>query len=180
MWPLADGVRGMRNSVKRMACLVLSALMLACAFGCASKPAEDGGPDVDMTALMDAMVAADPTLPELTYVTSGGEQAENDFTYLSDLDYKLIDEYFYACAAAGTAEEIAVIKLKDAGKAAAALDSLHKHIEARQGTFREYDPEQIPLTENAVMIREGKYVALIVCEKNGLVQNVFRGSFQES
>ncbi|MDE6590612.1 MAG: DUF4358 domain-containing protein [Oscillospiraceae bacterium] len=170
----------MKTCVKRIACLALAALLLGSGLGCASQP-EDNGPDVDMSALMDAMLAADKTLPELTIVTShGGGQAETDFTYLSDLDYKLVDEYFYACAQAGTAEEIAVVKLKDAGQAAAMMDSLHKHIEARQGTFREYDPGQVPLTEDAVIIREGRYVALIVCEKNGLVQNVFRDSFQES
>ena len=88
--------------------------------------------------------------------------------------------FMYACAKAGTAEEIAVVKLKDAGDAAAMMDSLHQHVEARQGTFREYDPAQVPLTENAVVTREGRYVALIVCEKNGLVQNVFRDYFKES
>lgn len=173
------GVCGMKNRIKRVVCLALAAALLACAWGCGAKAGDDGK-DVDMGALMDAMIAADPTLPELTRVTSDGDQAASDFTYLSDLDYKLIDAYFYACASAGTAEEIAVMKLKDAGKAAAAMDSLHKHIEARQGTFREYDPEQIPLTEKAVIIREGRYVALIVCEKSGLVQNVFRDSFKES
>lgn len=169
----------MRNHLKRIACLALAVLLPAAAWGCASRP-EDMDRDVDMTALMDAMTAADPTLPEMVSVTGEGDQAAADFTYLSDLDYKLIDTYFYVYADAGTAEEIAVIKLKDAGQAAAAMDSLHRHIEARQGTFREYDPEQLPLTEKAVIIREGKYVALIVCEKNGLVQNVFRGSFKES
>lgn len=169
----------MKNSVKRIACFALAAVLLGGAWGCGAQTGDDGK-DVGMAALRDAMLAADPTLPELTTVTSDGEQAASDFTYLSDLDYKLVDEYFYVCADAGTAEEIAVIKLKDAGQAAAAMDSLHKHIEARQGTFREYDPEQLPLTEKAVIIREGRYVALIVCEKSGLVQNVFRDSFKES
>lgn len=169
----------MRRNIKRIACLTLAVLLLGGAWGCGSSTGDEGK-DVDMAALMDAMIAADPTLPDLTRVTSDGDQAASDFTYLSDLDYKLIDEYFYACASAGTAEEIAVMKLKDAGKAAAAMDSLHKHIEARQGTFREYDPEQLPLTEKTVIIREGRYVALIVCEKSGLVQNVFRDSFKES
>ncbi len=169
----------MRNR-KKAVCLGLCALLLGLAAGCgpAAGP-EDDGKDVDMAALMDAMVAADTTLPKMAAVTGEGELAAEDFTYLSDLDYELIDTYFYVYAEAGTAEEIAVIKLKDAGQAAAAMSSLQRHIEARQGTFREYDPEQIPLTEDAVIIREGRYVALIVCEKNGLVQNVFRDSFQE-
>ena len=169
----------MRNGMKQTTCLALAAVLLAAVCGCAPQ-SEDTGKNVDMAALMDAMVAADPTLPKMIYVTGEGDQAAAYFTYLSDLDYELIDEYFYVCADLGTAEEIAVIKLKDAGQAAAAMDSLHRHIEARQGTFREYDPGQIPLTENAVIIREGKYVALIVCEKSGLVQNVFRDSFKEN
>ena len=169
----------MRNDMKRIACLALAAVLLAAACGCASH-SEDPDKNVDMAALMDAMAAADPTLPKMISVIGEGDQAAAYFTYLSDLDYELVDEYFYVCADLGTAEEIAVIKLKDAGQAAAAMDSLHRHIEARQGTFREYDPGQIPLTENAVIIREGKYVALIVCEKSGLVQNVFRDSFKEN
>lgn len=169
----------MKDRMKRIACAALAAMLLACAYGCGDKQPQDAGKDVDMAALREAMLAADTTLPELTIVTDGGEQAEADFTYLSDLDYKLVDEYFYACAEAGTAEEIAVVKLKDAGQAAAMMSSFHDHIEARQGTFREYDPDQIPLTEDAVIVREGRYVALIVCEKNGLVQNVFRDSFKE-
>lgn len=170
----------MKNSVKRIACLALGGLMLSCAWGCGGQQPEDTGKDVDVAALGEAMQAADTTLPEMVTATSGGEHAGEDFTYLSDMDYKLVDEYYYAYADAGTAEEIAVIKLKDAGQAAAAMSSLKRHIAARQGTFREYDPEQLPLTENAVIIHEGRYVALIVCEKNGLVQNVFRDSFQES
>lgn len=171
----------MNNSAKRIAGLALSVLLLSCAWGCGTNAGpEDTGKDVDMAALMDAMVAADTTLPEMICVTSEGEQAAADFTYLSNLDYKLIDEYFYVCAEAGTAEEIAVIKLKDKNQAVAAMDSLNEHMKARQGTFREYDPQQLPLAENPVIIHEGRYVALIVCEKNGLVQNVFRDTFKES
>ena len=171
----------MRSSVRRIACAALAALLLACAWGCGPKEPEDPGKDVDLAALMDAMMAADPTLPEMATVAGGGDKGAADFTYLSNLeDYKLVDEYCYAAADAGTAEEIAVIKLKDAGDAAALMDSLHKHVEQRQGTFREYDPSQVPLTEQAVILREGRYVALIVCQKNGLVQNAFRDSFQDN
>lgn len=167
--------------IKQTVSLALAALLLACAWGCGPRERSDTGKDVDLAALMDAMMAADPTLPEMVTVTGGGDKGAADFTYLSHLeDYKLVDEYCYAAADAGTAEEIAVVKLKDAGSAAALMDSLHKHVEQRQGTFREYDPSQVPLTERAVIVREGRYVALIVCQKNGLVQNTFRAAFQDN
>lgn len=170
----------MRQS-KRTVCLGLAALLLACGWGCGPKEQSDPGKDVDVAALAQAMMDADPTLPEMAAASGSGEQGAADFTYLSNLEiYKLVDEYYYAAADAGTAEEIAVVKLKDAGDAAALMDALHKHVEQRQGTFREYDPSQVPLTEGAVIVREGRYVALIVCQKSGLVQNVFRDSFREN
>jgi len=170
----------MRQS-KRIACLGLAALLLACGWGCGPKEQSDPGKDVDMAALAQAMLDADPTLPKMAIASGSGDEGAADFTYLADLEkYKLVDEYYYAAADAGTAEEIAVVKLKDAGDAAALMDALHKHVEQRQGTFQEYDPSQVPLTEGAVIVREGRYVALIVCQKSGLVQNVFRDSFREN
>ena len=72
-----------------------------------------------------------------------------------------------------------MVKLKSKSDAAAMMDSLHDHVKARQGTFEEYDPEQVPLTAGAVITREGRYVVLIVSKKNGLVQNTFQSFFQE-
>ena len=165
------------KDVKKAVCLALAALTLALAWGCtgSSDPDESG---VDTETIGQAMMAIDTTLPEMVVKTSQDDDAKDSFFYLSDLDYGKVEEYFYAFADAGTAEEMAVVKLKDAGDAAKLMDSLHDHIETRQGTFREYDPEQLPLTEDAVIIREGRYVALIVSEKNGLAQKEFRAFFQ--
>lgn len=164
---------------KKAACLALAALALLGCFGCSGSPQPgDAGPDIDMAALCDALLEVDTTLPEMVLKTSSEAEAKDNFFYLSDLDYGKVESYFYAYADAGTAEEIAVVKLKDKSDAAALMDSLHKHVEARQGTFEEYDPEQVPLTEGAVITREGRYVALIVSKKNGLVQNTFQDFFK--
>lgn len=164
---------------KTAVCLVLAALALLGCLGCSSgAQPDDDGPDIDMTALCRALLDTDTTLPEMVVKTSDEEQAKDNFFYLSDLDYGKVDAYFYAYAGAGTAEEIAVIKLKNKSDAAALMDSLHKHVENRQGTFEEYDPEQVPLTEGAVITREGRYVALIVSRKNGLVQSTFQDFFK--
>lgn len=155
--------------------LLLSLLLLAC-FGCAGR--DDGGPDLDPAEMAQAMMDVDTTLPEMVERSSRDADGEDSFTYLSDLDYGKVEAYFYACAGAGTAEEIAVVKLKDKSDAAALMESLLKHVEARKGAFAEYDPEQVPLTEEAVVTCEGRYVALIVSKKNGLAQNEFKRFFQ--
>lgn len=163
--------------LKKTLCLALAALTLMSMFGCANS-SDPGGPELDPAELVRAMMDADTTLPEMVTRSSLEEEARDNFFYLSDLDYGKVDSYFYAYADAGTAEEIAVVKLKDKSDAAAMMDSLHKHVEARQGTFEEYDPEQVPLTESAVVTNEGRYVALIVSKKNGLVQKEFQKFFQ--
>ncbi len=164
---------------KKLACLVLAALAMTALGGCASQ-AEDDGPDLDPETICKAMLAADTTLPEMVTRSSGDPEATDSFTYLSDLDYGKVESYFYAYADAGTAEEMAVVKLKDRSDAAALMGSLHDHLEARRGTFEEYDPEQVPLTEDAVVTREGRYVALIVSKKSGLAQKEFQKFFQAS
>lgn len=164
--------------MKRAACFMLAALTLAACFGCAG-PAEPDGPDLDPEVMVQAMMEVDTTLPEMVSRSSKDEDAKDNFFYLSDMDYKKVDAYFYVYADAGTAEELAVVKLKDSADAAALMDSLHDHLKARQGTFEEYAPEQAPLTESAVITREGRYVVLIVSKKNGLAQNTFRDFFKD-
>lgn len=167
------------GNMKKAACLMLAALMLLCCFGCGGDTGTDTSePDVDLEALLQAMMEVDTTLPEMVTRSSSEPDAADNFSYLSDLDYGKVEAYFYAFADAGTAEEIAVVKLKDKSDAAAMMESLHKHVEARQGTFEEYDPEQVPLTQDAVVLREGRYVTLIVSKKNGLVQKEFQKFFQ--
>lgn len=163
---------------KRTLRLTLAVLALSGMFGCTgARPSDE--PNLDPAAMVQAMMEADSTLPEMVVRASGDDGAEDSFFFLSDLDYGKVEAYFYACADAGTAQEIAVVKLKDKSDAAAMMDSLHDHLEARRGVFQEYDPAQVPLTEDAVVTREGRYVTLIVSEKSGLVQKTFQEFFAE-
>ncbi len=163
---------------KYISCVLLTA-MLTMAAACGSTDAKNAqDTTISITQLQETMLSADTTLPEMTKTSSDDEQAELNFTYLSDLNYDLVDSYFYAYATEGTAEEIAVIKLKDKSDASSMMQALHEHVKNRKGTFQEYDPEQVDLTEKAVVTREGNYIALIISSKNGLVQKAFESSFQ--
>lgn len=147
--------------------------------GCGNDSQKDaGGPQVSMDELKTAMLAADTTLPEMVTVDSEEENAELNFSYLADLDYALVDSYFYSYAKDGTAEEIVVVRMKDRGDVAGMMDALHGHTDQRRGTFEEYAPEQVQMLERAVVTREGNYVTLIICTKNGLVQDAFKKCFQ--
>lgn len=155
--------------------MVAMAILLS---GCGEKSTEAGKEDVAISDLQKNMLDADTTLPEMVIVSDTTDQAELNFNYLSDLSYDMVDSYFYAYAKDGTAEEIAAIKLKDKDDVVSMMDSLHEHIKQREGTFQEYDPEQVEMTKKAVVVRYENYVALIISKKNGLVQKAFQESFE--
>lgn len=165
--------------MKKYISFVLLTAMLTVASACGtSNSSPSAETSISMDKLQESMLSADTTLPEMTKISSDDDQADLNFSYLSDLSYDLVDSYFYAYAAEGTAEEIAVIKLKDKSDVSTMMQSIHDHIESRQGTFQEYDPEQAVLTEKAVVTRQGNYIALIISSKNGLVQKAFETSFE--
>ena len=109
---------------------------------------------VDMDELREAMLAADTTLPEMKLSTSEDEKGELNFTVFSDFDYGRVQSYFYAYAAEGGPQEIAVVELKEDGDAAALMNT----------------PDQLAMVEHAVIKQYGRYVAMIIAEKSGLVQ----------
>lgn len=156
-------------------------ILLLCFFitGCKQKD-EKTIEQIDMKGLQETMLAADETLPQMLVNTSNDENADLNFTSLSDMEYERVSDYFYAYSKTGTAQEIAVIQLKDSKDAATLMQSLQRHVEHRVQTLQEYNPEQTAMAENALIIRNSSCVALIICEKNGMVQNAFEEFFNNS
>lgn len=144
--------------------------------GCGKKN-EINVTQIDMKKLQETMLAADETLPKMQISSSNDENADINFTSLSDMDYNRIAGYFYAYAKGGTAQEIAVIQLKDSKDEAILMQSLQKHVDSRIKTLQEYNPEQVAMAQNAVITRKSGCVTLIISEKNGLVQNAFEDFF---
>ncbi len=168
----------MMKKLKKMVCRmllccgILAGMLLQA--GCGSQtdtaPAEES---LDLTALSESMIAADTTLPEMTVVTDADEQAELNFGAFSDFDYARVQSYFYAYATDGSTQEIAVVELSDTADAAALMNSMQKHLEDRRGTLSTYAPDQLSMVEHAVIKQDGRYIAMIICEKSGLVQQAF-------
>ena len=87
----------MRKIGKRTICKML-ALVLICSslVSCGNKETKEQ-PTVDMHELKNELLASDTTLPEMKTVTSEDENAELNFTSLSDMDYSLVDSYCCNC-----------------------------------------------------------------------------------
>lgn len=70
----------MKKQTNMLAAMLLIFLFItAC-----GKDAADSAPAVSLSDLLETMLAADTTLPELTKISSEDEQAELNFSYLSD------------------------------------------------------------------------------------------------
>lgn len=148
-------------------CAVLCALSL-CACGGSSK-------QVSMYDLQKSMLAADSSLPEMKVTGSWEDNAENAFSYISDMDYSKVSGYFLAYAADGMAYEIAVVQLKDKSDASAMVDSLKQHVHDRVQLYKTYEPEQTERAEAATVKADGSFVLLVMCGKQQEVETAFKG-----
>jgi len=173
------GDKNMRKTVKKVVMMGLVAGLMCVSLAGCEKKGKKVEPIVDMKAFEERMLDADTTLPEMKKVSGLDENAELNFTALSDFEYEKVEDYFYCYAQDGDVQEIAVIALKDEKDAAAALKSLHNHVDNRVGTLQEYSPEKVDMAKNAVITSEGRYVTMIICEKTGLVQNAFKDFLTE-
>ena len=164
----------MKQIYRKLTVFACVLLLTACMAGCgAQTTAQETGVAVDMQALQESMLAADTTLPEMKVATSDDEQAELNFSAFSDFEYDRVQSYFYAYAADGGTQEVAVVQLKDAGDAAALMNTLKDHLEDRRGALAAYAPDQLPLVDHAVIKQKGALVTMIISEKIGLIQQAF-------
>lgn len=150
--------------------IVLAVMMLAAVFAAGCGGSSD---TVSMYDLRTAMEAADDTLGEMLSADSNEEDAEDLFAYISDMDYGKVDKFFVSYSNEGSADEIAVIALKDASDASAAEKSLKDHVQDRINVFSQYAPEEVKKAENAITFKDGKYAVLIICDKQDEVKKAF-------
>ena len=101
------------------------------------------------------------------------KEAEEEFSVFSDFSYDRVQSFFYAYAADGGCQEIAVVQLKEAGDAAALMNTFKEHLKERHDALAVYQPKQVPLVDHAVIKQKGSQVTMIISEKNGLIQKVF-------
>ena len=146
--------------MKKIILLFMSALILIT--GC------NADSSVSMDALKDSMLGAAQGLPEMWEVTDKSENAEQLFTYLSDMDYSKVAEFFFEYSNSGSPEELAVIRVKNAADVQVAANSLKSHAQGRAALYKQYSPEDATLPENAIIFTKNDAAVMIIC-KNGLV-----------
>ena len=112
--------------------------------------------------------------PPYTSVSSSDENADGLFAYLSDLSYDKVEGFFLTYSSDGkTANEIAVICLKDPADLPALEASLKAHIKGRVDLYKTYAPDQVEQASAAEVVTQGRYMALIMCSDRAAVKAAF-------
>ena len=133
---------------------------------------------IDMTKLEKTMMAADVDMPTMLAVNSDSDNTKDLFAYLSDMDYSKVDKYFLHYAQEGTAEEVAVIKVKNSKDVDEAKKSLEKHIKDRIAFYKSYDPTQVDRANDAQIFVKDDYAVLIVSDNASEIKKAFEDSFK--
>lgn len=164
----------MKKIIKTFICLATAALL----FSSCTRAADST--QISMYDLRNAMIQG-VEFGDMTYVSSSDRDAEKNFGYLSDMDYSKIDSFFmyFSSDGAKSADEIAVITVKDGKDAGEALNSLKDHLEYRKSLYRTYGADQMPKLNRAVTVSKGNCAALIVCDDNSAVRAAFENYLKQ-
>ncbi|MCM1284234.1 MAG: DUF4358 domain-containing protein [Muribaculaceae bacterium] len=156
--------------MKRYISIVLAlALLFAC--GCGAKPAS---PTVSMYDLRVAMEEADDSLPSMLNASSAEENAKENFSHISEMDYGKVESFFVSYSEEGKADEIAVIAVKDSADTKEAVESLKEHRTKRYKLLEQYEPEETKRIEDGLVFSSGQYAVLIICDNSSAVKRAFQ------
>ena len=149
---------------------VMLALVVLLQCGCGGTKTRD---TVSMYDLRQTMEAADKSLPEMLNASSADENAADQFAYISDLDYDKVDSFFLSYAKEGTADEIAVVAVKDVNDIDEAKQSLETHRQNRRKLLDQYEPEEVKRIDDGLVFAKDQYAVLIICDDASAVKAAF-------
>lgn len=157
------------NGGKRILLFCLAALLALSLCACGGEP-QNGGAQVNMSQLQQAMLAADPSLQQMTSVTSEAADGETLFAYVSALPYDKVESFLLSYSSAGQADELAVIAVKDTKDVEEAAQSLRDHVQQRLQLFRQYGPDQAARVEQALVFTQDNCAVLIIADQSQAVR----------
>ena len=119
-------------------------------------------------------------------LSSGTEILPEDESYSSyltasyGLDPEDIADGAILAAGGASAREVAVLRLQADASPDAVAEALQVYLENRAGAFTGYLPEEAALLEEAEVVTQGTYVALLACEDVPAAREVFDQCFTQA
>jgi len=165
--------------MKKILCFLLTSFLLLSLVGCSGRQAASTETDMGPDEIAAAIQASQRELPTLTKLSF------DDIAFADWLDdYYLLQTEQIAdgviCYADGVeASEIAVLLLTDEKNSEEIESELTQYIGYRAGAFEGYAPEQAAMAREAIVSRNGRYIALLICPDPQAAKTAFLGCFGE-
>ncbi|MDO5345209.1 MAG: DUF4358 domain-containing protein [Lachnospiraceae bacterium] len=164
--------------MKRLSCFILAFLLLVSLAGCSRQQASETDKTLeDIAAAIQKDQQGLPDLmrltPEDTYFT----------TWLCDyylLQAEQVSDGIICYADGAEASEIAVLLLSDEKECKAAEEALNEYIQNRVHAFEGYAPYQAAMVKEGMVVRNGRYITLLICPEPKLAKEVFLHCFGKS
>ena len=147
---------------------VITVAVLALLAGCGGR---SGGKEPAAKAVVEAVAGEVPFVDTMDYVDT--EQFYN--LYRLDQE-KVADQSMYTGTLA-SAEEITVIRMKEAGDVQAAKDAIAERLEDKRLAFENYQPGEMAKIQSAQIYTHGAYVMLVVADDASKAQSAFDAQF---
>lgn len=158
-----------KGIIKRLFTTVLiMALISVILSGCAGK-----------TAKNPSVKEIDEKIKQTVDVSSMRQGDESKLKKLYDINADEVEEFvLYMAPSNIKADEITVIKVKDANNVSAIKDKIAARIQKQGESFKDYLPEEYYLIENHVLDCQGNYVILAVSKDAEKIHEAFNGFFK--
>lgn len=144
---------------------MITMLILCLLEGCTKKQSLETG--MTPQEMVQTIMESQEKLPTLEQIAPEDEEF---ISYVSNY-YQINDEQVEdgdICYADGEeASEIAVLVLKDEKDSETIQTAWKEYIQNRAGVFEGYAPQQAAMVKDGVVVGNGKYVALLICQEIG-------------
>lgn len=164
--------------MRKIICCIVTLLLIGMLVACSKQNVEET--NCSPSEIAEAVIGSQSELPKLYPLTLEDKDFE---VYLSNY-YRMGSEQledgviYYADGV--EASEIAVLLLNEESDMETVKDQLLTYLTKRASDFEGYAPQQAALAENGIVIANGNYVALLICEDTGLAQQAFLDCFAGS
>ena len=155
------------------ACVLLFALLALTVSGCGSNGTSKGPSCAD---ILNSVKDATEDGFDKVYTYEDSEYQDN-FSHMYAVMWDMIDDggILYT-EKGGLADEISLMHIKDQGDISIAKEKLQERIEERRNQFNGYKPEEVYKLDNATVIVQGNYIALLIGEDPAMLEVEIRNA----
>ena len=156
---------------KYISALLIFLLLAVMSAGCG------GGENKNLVSCRDILETVKESTEEGfdTVYAMGDKEYKDNFDFMYGITWDMIDDGgIIFTEEGGLADEISIVHLKDQKDISLAKDKFTDRLEDRRNTFSGYKPEEVYKLDNARIIVQGSYVALIIAEDAGAMETLIR------